>query len=97
VALVFPCRTFNQVPHSQDGPVGHADFRLQLSEGRLAILAVGFAFVAEGVSRAKPRTRWQPQALKWRTHGYAELPPARPALNETLSVALLLAADPEDL
>ena len=97
VALVFPCRTFNQVPHSQDRPVGHADFRLQLSERRFAILAVGFAFVAEGMSRANPRTQWHPQTLKDSAHGDAELTAAGLALKETFAVALLLATDPEDL
>jgi len=92
VALVLACRTLNQVPHSQDGPVGHADLALEVYQ-RFCHRSL----VAEGVGRADPRTQRHPQALKWRAHGYAELPPAGLALKETLPVALLLATDPEDL
>jgi hypothetical protein len=92
VALVLACRTFNQVPHSQDGPVGHANLRLEVRQ-RFCHPSL----IAEGVSRANPRTQWHPQTLKWRAHRYTELPPAGLALKETLAVALLLPADPEDL
>jgi len=92
VALVLACRTLNQVPHSQDGPVGHANFTLEVYQRFWHLY-----FVAEGVSRANPRTQRHSQALKCRAHGYAELPPARFALKETLPVALFLATDPEDL
>jgi len=44
-----------------------------------------------------PRAQGHPQTLKDSTHGDAELSPTRLALIETFAVALLLAADPEDL
>jgi hypothetical protein len=92
VALVLACRTLNQVPHSQDGPVGHANLALEVYQ-RFWYLY----FVAEGMSRANPRTQWHPQTLKDSAHGDAELTTAWLALKETFPVALLLATDPEDL
>ena len=90
--LYLPAARLIRSRHSQDGPVGHADLALEVYQ-RFCHRSL----VAEGVGRADPRTQRHPQALKWRAHGYAELPPAGLALKETLPVALLLATDPEDL
>jgi hypothetical protein len=46
---------------------------------------------------ADPRAQRHPQTLKHSAHGDAELTTAGLALKETFAVALLLAADPEDL
>jgi hypothetical protein len=46
---------------------------------------------------ADPRAQRHPQTLKDSAHGDTELSPTRLALKEAITVALLLATDPEDL
>src|SRR5262245_23578423 len=64
VAPILLSCSLDDVAHAQHGPVGHSDFPLQLSERRLAILAVCWTLVAEGMRRADPRAQRHPQTLK---------------------------------